>query len=380
MKVYTWDKVVSSVVNDELVEALTFAGLGTSNQGVSPTFVDPPNIFIENAGERRLYAKNRTVSGFDLYGAGLGEDPPYTIQVWAIDRSGIDESQSGTSVSDLIEDIVHRLGKESMGMHGVRYILRALNRIYKQVNDELAIIEREWFCHFANGDISIDYSSKSLSFTNGATLTGGTSGATATILMVKDDEDNTGTLVLKNVSGTFQNAETLTDSEGGTATAASSPASAKSIAIPNDMLYPFRISDYKHYREPEIYSVNEVNSFTIINRRLYISDADLTSSFQVHYYAKGKTLVEEVSDSETETAYPEWPEQYRQYLLYATCVDLSAEYPMYKADLVKSQKLRYALARIKSRKQEASPDAYNPYNEQNKPVNRDDYAISEDLQ
>jgi len=62
----------------------------------------------------------------------------------------------------------------------------------------------------------LDYDTQSANFTAGATLTGGTSGATATI--VKDDDSGTtGTLHLINIIGTFENNETITDGSGGSA-------------------------------------------------------------------------------------------------------------------------------------------------------------------
>lgn len=65
---------------------------------------------------------------------------------------------------------------------------------------------------------TLNYDAETVGFTAGSTLTGGTSGATATILRVLD-AGTTGTLYLDNVVGTFQNDETITGSGGGSATA-----------------------------------------------------------------------------------------------------------------------------------------------------------------
>lgn len=64
---------------------------------------------------------------------------------------------------------------------------------------------------------SLDYDAETVAFSVGETLTGGTSGATATIAKVTD-AGATGTLWINNVSGTFQDNETLTDGGGGSAT------------------------------------------------------------------------------------------------------------------------------------------------------------------
>lgn len=66
--------------------------------------------------------------------------------------------------------------------------------------------------------VSLDYDAETAAFTKGATLTGGTSGATATIIKVIDN-GTTGTLWLDSVTGTFQDNETIADDDSGSATA-----------------------------------------------------------------------------------------------------------------------------------------------------------------
>lgn len=62
------------------------------------------------------------------------------------------------------------------------------------------------------------YDAQTANFTEDAVLTGGTSGATATIRAI-DDAGTTGTLYLSDINGTFQNNETITDPAGGSALA-----------------------------------------------------------------------------------------------------------------------------------------------------------------
>lgn len=62
----------------------------------------------------------------------------------------------------------------------------------------------------------LNYDNQTGNFTVGETVTGQTSGATATIHYDKDD-GTTGTLTLKNIQGTFQDNETITDPLGGSA-------------------------------------------------------------------------------------------------------------------------------------------------------------------
>jgi len=67
------------------------------------------------------------------------------------------------------------------------------------------------------GEWELDYANGSAPFTAGTRLTGQTSGATATIKWMRGNAA-TGTLTLKDVSGTFENGELLTDGrEGGAA-------------------------------------------------------------------------------------------------------------------------------------------------------------------
>jgi hypothetical protein len=64
---------------------------------------------------------------------------------------------------------------------------------------------------------SLDFDAQTANFTNGLVITGGTSGATATIIS-QTDVGATGTLVLDNITGTFVDNEIITDSSTGSAT------------------------------------------------------------------------------------------------------------------------------------------------------------------
>jgi hypothetical protein len=64
---------------------------------------------------------------------------------------------------------------------------------------------------------ALAYDAQTANFTVGATLTGGTSGATARII-ADSDSGLTGTLTVKDIIGAFIDNEPLTDSSGGAAT------------------------------------------------------------------------------------------------------------------------------------------------------------------
>lgn len=61
------------------------------------------------------------------------------------------------------------------------------------------------------------YDAETGTFTEGLTVTGGTSGATGVISQLQDN-GTTGYLVLKTITGTFQDNETITDTSTGSAT------------------------------------------------------------------------------------------------------------------------------------------------------------------
>jgi hypothetical protein len=72
----------------------------------------------------------------------------------------------------------------------------------------------------------LDYDAETTPFTEGETVTGGTSGATGTIWRVTDEGSGEGYLYLTDVTGTFDDNEALTDGDGGAATANGTQASA----------------------------------------------------------------------------------------------------------------------------------------------------------
>ncbi|MBB4642370.1 hypothetical protein [Rhizorhapis suberifaciens] len=83
------------------------------------------------------------------------------------------------------------------------------------------IFDGEDFYPYVQGGVSrLNYDAETVSFTEGDTVTGGTSGATATVWRVVDQGSGTGYLLIYDiVGGPFQDNETLTDGDGGSADA-----------------------------------------------------------------------------------------------------------------------------------------------------------------
>lgn len=80
-------------------------------------------------------------------------------------------------------------------------------------------------------DLAFD--AETAAFTVGETVTGGTSGATATVQSITKTSATAGTLKVSGITGTFQNNEALTDPEGGGATSdiPSGTSAASSITV-----------------------------------------------------------------------------------------------------------------------------------------------------
>ena len=86
--------------------------------------------------------------------------------------------------------------------------------------DDGFIFDGTYFWANIPGGVSqLGYDGETVSFVDGETVTGGTSGATATIYSVKPNGTASGYLFLYNITGTFQNNEALTGSIAGAATA-----------------------------------------------------------------------------------------------------------------------------------------------------------------
>jgi len=89
------------------------------------------------------------------------------------------------------------------------------------------IYDGEIFYPNVKGGVTrLGYDAKTGNFTAGEVVTGGTSGATATIWRVADNGDGTGALLVTDVTGTFQDNEILTDPVTGSATENGAPGNA----------------------------------------------------------------------------------------------------------------------------------------------------------
>lgn len=85
--------------------------------------------------------------------------------------------------------------------------------------------------YIAVGDVYLPYDAQSANFTEGATLTGTDSGATG-IIVSDHDAGTSGALVLRDVTGTFDDNETITDDNGSPGSATSDTSAGYDLIAP----------------------------------------------------------------------------------------------------------------------------------------------------
>jgi hypothetical protein len=88
--IYTFTKTLAG----DPPYAETLAGLGASNVGQStgqsiPAQTDIPYIEVHNSGNRRLYADDITISGFNIKADPGGADPPYDVSITVNTSDGL---------------------------------------------------------------------------------------------------------------------------------------------------------------------------------------------------------------------------------------------------------------------------------------------------
>lgn len=110
---------------------------------------------------------------------------------------------------------------------------------YDFVNDSTSgatstLTQRQFSITQSTAEGTLDYDAQTGNFTAGLVVTGGTSSATA-LLESDSDAGTTGTLTLSNISGTFQNNETITDSSTGSATVDGILKSVTKFSVPIDI-------------------------------------------------------------------------------------------------------------------------------------------------
>lgn len=164
-------------------------------QWLIPTTLDIPLI-----ADQQDYALNTSSGNY----TAPSDKIVYPISAWLRDQNDHDQRI----------DIVRREQWEALEMKDTS---GTPDEVYiDRVNDDKTM--SVYPIPIAIDGSTLAYDAQTGNFTVGATLTGGTSGATA-IIQADSDSGATGTLTLESVSGTFQDNEAITDDSGGAAVA-----------------------------------------------------------------------------------------------------------------------------------------------------------------
>ena len=207
-------------------------------------------------------------------------------------------------VSDLVYDVAQRIGIDPAMMDepGLNFgsILRAMDRVYHQINRELKCIQIQY---------SLDEDSR------------------------EEDEDY--------------------------------------WVLPSDFVavYVWEGTDADKYshRIPSTFDYEEEYDWTIEGVgdewRIIIPSAADDFDMNMHYYSEGLTIVSEADDdlAATETNTPEWPTSFHALLMYATCLEVSADYPHREQDIINVARMKEQLAGLKRSFQTTDPTVAQGY-------------------
>lgn len=184
---------------------------GMSARVLENWFPTEYGVRVRKGSTRRASIGAQTVSMFSYEGGGLS-------RLFAATETGIHNVTSPADV-DVAEDPV--VPQQTSGYYSTAYMSTAGGDFLMCVNgtDPALVYNGTNFIPIWTAAVSaINYDALTADFTVGETLTGGTSTATATIIGVRPATATTGTLYVHTISGTFQDNETITDGDGGSAT------------------------------------------------------------------------------------------------------------------------------------------------------------------
>lgn len=130
------------------------------------------------------------------------------------------------------------------------------------------------------------------------------------------------------------------------------------VAQPTDWIRPFRIEPYREYIPANLR--NDRNSecvYYFFNGNIYFTEVDDSSEITIWYYSSGLTLVDAETPAAGEVNAPQYPADLQQIVMYATALELSADYPMRNADERTYRQLKSALSMLRLNQQETGPHA-----------------------
>ena len=208
----------NSYVLDGQIEKVTVSNGGSGYTSVPTVAIDAPDIGTTNGVQATGTAlvENQIVVGVVIDEPGHGYIDGESVSVTFSGGGGSSAAASTTVVTRLWQ-----ARKESQtGTDLNKRVQPGFNSFWTRADICGKRIKSCKMRFGYNPLLTLGYDGQTANFTAGKQLTGGTSEATATI-MSDSDSGTTGTLTLSNVTGTFQNNETITDdnSTPGSATA-----------------------------------------------------------------------------------------------------------------------------------------------------------------
>lgn len=137
-----------------LEETVAFADLPAEELATAlPTFTKVPYVeIVSQDKDIPIDVIAITTTNFTVrQGVGGSDTPPVTVGIKITNRDVTTATAVSTvvgngyyTVSDMLRDIVHRIGKESFQAYGEFFIIRSMNRVYKRLNVEFLPIRKEF--------------------------------------------------------------------------------------------------------------------------------------------------------------------------------------------------------------------------------------------
>jgi len=256
-------------------------------------------------------------------------------------------SQIINDVSNRVDDPLFRDGKYAA------MILRAMNRVYRNLCTETLAVEKKYVMDFDRRD---DHT---------ATINGNQANVNTIVVASGHDVVTNDQVYARAWSGY----RTVTAYSSTSITIDGFPVSVSDeedivtmgdeFPIPTDVFRPYRIYPRIYFREPGKFSVGQSNTFTISHGNFKFGSAGSGIAYELWYASSGFTIVDkpDASLSDGECNRPEWPyTALDDILFYGTCIEIANDYPMYKSDLVKFNKLRSNLLEATVHRQDVTED------------------------
>lgn len=301
------------------------------------------------------------------------------------------------TVEQIIKAINQRVGRSIVSEYGEQFIVDTMNRKYNGINEEYGLVRLDWVIEkgefrgteISNTAVQINVSASANTFTriSGSFITDGF--VIGDVVKAKGFS-NAGnnkyykvTVVAETVitvDGTDFDGLELVDETGSGDEVLTAPIK-NYVFTPSDFIRPYKISDYKDHRTMDVFEDWESNTFSIDQERIYISEATDQTALTIKYFSDGKTLVS-LQPGESLAAgqinIPKWPGYLHEFLIYATALDILADYPMRESDSFNYNSLLEKIVRHDSLKDASSPKLAGPGQRINRRVKDDPYWIQGD--